>query len=97
MLIGGVDFSDLQLTLKGAQPPAEAGGEPIAAVTVNYGMFLNTVLDFVIIAFAIFMVIKAMNTLERKKQKQPAPKPPEDTKDQKLLGEIRDLLKTRAS
>lgn len=85
LLIGGVDFSNLSLTLK------DAAGD-IPAVTVNYGMFINTVLDFVIIAFAIFMVIKGMNRLKRKQEEAPAA-PPAPPKQEVLLTEIRDLLK----
>lgn len=85
LLLGGVDFSDLALTLKAAEE-----GQP--AVMLKYGMFINTVIDFIIIAFAIFMVIKAMNTLKKKEEVKPAA-PPEPPADVKLLTEIRDLLK----
>ncbi|MBT8040193.1 MAG: large-conductance mechanosensitive channel protein MscL [Gammaproteobacteria bacterium] len=85
MIIGGVDFSELALTLK------EASGE-VAAVTMNYGAFIQTVIDFVIIAFAIFMVIKAMNNMKKKEEAAPE-EPPKPSKEEVLLGEIRDLLK----
>ncbi|WP_337873292.1 large-conductance mechanosensitive channel protein MscL [Ignavibacterium sp.] len=85
LLLGGVDFSNLALTLKAAE-----GDQP--AVLLKYGMFTNTVIDFLIIAFAIFMVIKAMNTLKKKEEEKPAA-PPEPPADVKLLTEIRDLLK----
>ena len=85
MLIGGVDFSDLSLTLKAAAGEAEA-------VTLNYGAFIQTVIDFVIIAFAIFMVIKAMNNLKKKEEEAPAA-PPKPSAEETLLSEIRDLLK----
>ena len=85
MAIGGVDFSDLAITLK------EAAGEA-EAVTLNYGAFIQTVLDFVIIAFAIFMVVKAMNNLKKKEEAAPPP-PPEPSAEETLLTEIRDLLK----
>ena len=85
MAIGGVDFSELAITLKEAVGEAEA-------VTVSYGAFIQTVLDFVIIAFAIFMVVKAMNNL--KKMEEEAPKaPPKPSAEESLLTEIRDLLK----
>ena len=90
LLVGDVSFSDLNMTLKEAGMD-EAGNE-IAAVTLNYGMFLQTIFDFIIIAFAIFMVIKAMNNMKKKEEAAPAP-PPGPTKDQELLTEIRDLLK----
>ncbi|MBQ1782822.1 MAG: large-conductance mechanosensitive channel protein MscL [Gammaproteobacteria bacterium] len=86
-LIGGVDFSDLAVSL----PALMEGREP---VLIAYGKFIQTVLDFTIVAFAIFMVIKALNRLKRKEE--PAPEPaaePEPTKEQLLLTEIRDLLK----
>lgn len=85
MLMGGVDFKDLAIVLK------EAVGET-AAVTVNYGMFIQTVLDFLIIAFAIFMVIKAMNNLKKKEEAAPE-EPPKPSAEEVLLTEIRDALK----
>jgi len=87
MLTGGIDFSDKAVVLK------EAAGDA-AAVTLNYGVFLNVVLDFLIIAFAIFMVVKAMNAAQRKKAEAP-PAPPEPSKEQILLTEIRDALRSR--
>jgi large conductance mechanosensitive channel len=90
VLLGGVDFSSLKLTVKGASVN-EAGGI-VNAVTINYGMFINTVIDFIIIAFAIFMVIKAMNNLKKKEEAAPAA-PPAPSNEEKLLTEIRDLLK----
>jgi large conductance mechanosensitive channel len=85
--IGGVDFSQLSMTLK------EAAGEA-EAVTLNYGAFVQTVVDFVIIAFAIFMVIKAMNSLKKKEEEKPA-EPPKPSAEETLLSEIRDLLRDR--
>jgi large conductance mechanosensitive channel len=85
MLMGGVDFSDLAVVLK------EASGEA-AAVSVNYGAFIQTVLDFIIIAFAIFMVIKAMNKMKKKEEEAPAA-PPKPSAEVELLTEIRDSLK----
>lgn len=90
LLIGGVDFSDLALTLKKAT--TDAAGEVIPAVTLNYGTFINTVIDFVIIALAIFLMIKAVNNLQKKKEEAPAA-PPAPGKEEVLLTEIRDLLK----
>jgi large conductance mechanosensitive channel len=93
ILVGGVDFSDLKLTLKGA---IMEGAEVVSpAVTLNYGAFVNTVIDFTIIAFAIFMMIKFMNNLKKKEEAvpAPAPAPPEPSAEEKLLTEIRDLLK----
>ena len=85
LLIGGVDFSDLAITLKAAE------GD-IPAVVLSYGKFIQTVLDFVIVAFAIFMGVKVINRLKREEAAAPA-EPPAPTKDQELLTEIRDLLK----
>jgi len=85
ILIGGVDFTDLSLTLREAT-------ESVEAVTLRYGSFIQTVVDFVIIAFAIFLVVKAMNRLKRKKEEAPAAPPP-PSKEVTLLSEIRDLLK----
>jgi large conductance mechanosensitive channel len=85
LLVGGVDFSDLALTLQ------EASGE-VAAVTLNYGAFVQTVVDFIIIAFAIFMVVKAMNKMKKKEEAKPAA-PPEPSAEETLLTQIRDLLK----
>lgn len=85
LLLGGMDFSKLALTLK----PGSEGVEP---VLLKYGVFINTTIDFLIIAFAIFMVVKGMNSLKRKQEEAPAA-PPEPPADVKLLTEIRDLLK----
>lgn len=85
LALGGVDFSKLAITLK-------EGSEGVEPVLLKYGIFLNTVIDFIIIAFAIFIVIKAMNSLKKKEEESPAA-PPEPTADVKLLTEIRDLLK----
>jgi large conductance mechanosensitive channel len=87
MLLGGVDFSNLMITLKNA-----VGDAP--AVVVKYGVFINTVIDFVIVAFAIFMVIKGMNAMKKKEEKAPSA-PPEPSKEELLLAEIRDTLKSR--
>jgi large conductance mechanosensitive channel len=87
LLIGGVDFSDLAITLKEATADAEA-------VTLGYGVFLQSVLDFIIIAFAIFIAVKAINRLKRREEAAPAP-PPGPSSEEKLLAEIRDLLKQK--
>lgn len=87
LLIGGVDFTDLAITLKAAE-----GAAP--AVMLSYGKFIQTILDFVIVAFAIFMGVKAINRLKREEAAAPEA-PPAPTKDQELLSEIRDLLKAQ--
>jgi large conductance mechanosensitive channel len=88
ILLGNVNFADLAVTLK------QASGQ-VAAVTVNYGKFIQTVVDFLIVAFAIFMAIKAMNTLKKKEEAAPAPAPPPPSPEATLLAEIRDMLKQR--
>lgn len=87
LIIGGVDFSNLAITLK------EATGDA-AAVTISYGKFIQTVFDFLIVAFAVFMVVKGMNSLKKKEEEAPA-KPPEPSKEEALLAEIRDILKQK--
>lgn len=88
MLLGQVDFSDLAITLKQAVGDAEP-------VLLKYGVFIQTIVDFVIIAFAIFIVVKWMNSLKKKEEEKPAA-PPEPPKEEVLLTEIRDLLKSRS-
>lgn len=90
LMVGGVNFTNLAITLK--QAVVEAGEVVEPAVTINYGNFLQVTFDFIIMAFAIFMMIKAMNSLSKKKEVEP-PKPAETPADVKLLMEIRDLLK----
>lgn len=85
LVIGGVDFKDLQFVMKEA-----VDGNP--AVSLNYGNFLQVTFDFLIVAFAIFMVIKAMNAAKKKEEAAPAA-PPAPSKEEILLTEIRDLLK----
>ena len=84
---GGVDFSGLALKI----PTGREGAEP---VLVHYGVFVNAVVNFLIVAFCIFMLVKAMNTVMKKQAAAPAP-PPEPPAQEKLLAEIRDLLKSR--
>ncbi len=92
MLLGGVDFKDLAYVLRA--PYINEVGEEMSAVTLSYGNFIQNVVDFIIIAFAIFMVIKAINSLQRKKNVEDAPAPaPAPPKSELLLEEIRDLLK----
>ena len=86
-LIGGVDFTKLAIVL----PALQEGKE---AVTVRYGAFLQTMFDFIIVAFAIFLAVKAINRLKRKEEVAPSAPPP-PTKEEVLLTEIRDLLKTK--
>jgi len=97
MLIGGVSFNDWKLVLKEAV--VENGEEIAAAVSINYGAFLSTILDFIILAFAIFCMVKAINALHDKAKRQEEapepPAPPAPSVEETLLTEIRDLLKER--
>ena len=90
LLIGGVDFSKLAITLKAAT--VDAAGKEVPAVVLAYGEFINAVIQFVIVAFAIFMVVKAINRLHRKPADAPAA-PPEPSEEVLLLREIRDSLR----
>ena len=85
LLLGGVDFSNLSLSLKAAE-----GDTP--AVAINYGVFINNVISFVVVAWAVFMLVKAMNAFKKKQEAAPPPAPPADIR---LLTEIRDLLARR--
>jgi len=96
VLTGGVDFTDLKLTIK----EAVVEGENVVseAVTLNYGQFIQDVVDFLIIAFCIFLMIKGITKLSRKKEEEDAAAPapePEPSAEEKLLTEIRDLLKNK--
>ena len=91
ILVGGVKFNDLKLILKQAQTDPITG-ESIDAVTLNYGSFIDTALNFIIISFSIFILIKLINSLKKKEEAKPAA-PPTTTKEEILLTEIRDLLK----
>lgn len=93
VLVGGVNFTDLKLTLKEAVMDGETVVSP--AVTLNYGNFLQSTFDFLIIAFSIFMFIKLINKLSRKKEEAQPATPPAPPADLQLLTEIRDLLKEK--
>lgn len=93
-LIGGVKFTDLKCEL----PSVDLGLEKLEPVTINYGSFIQTVFDFAIIAFCVFLLVKGINKLAKKKEKEkpaPAPAPPAPSAEEKLLVEIRDLLKNK--
>jgi large conductance mechanosensitive channel len=90
---GGMDFSNLVYTLKPAT--TDEAGKAVAAVTINYGKFINFVITFVIVAFAMFILVKGMNRLKKKEAEAPAA-PPAPSPQEKLLAEIRDLLAKRA-
>ena len=96
LILGNVDFSDLFVNLDMSKSfasvaEAEAAGAPI----IKYGLFINTVIDFLIVAFVIFMVIRGINRLQRKREAAPPPPPPPPSTEVVLLSEIRDLLRKR--
>jgi large conductance mechanosensitive channel len=91
LLIGGIDFSSFFVTLKGGAYPTLEAAKAAGAVTINYGLFINAVIRFAIVAFAIFILVKQVNRL---RLNEPAP-PPEPPRQEVLLAEIRDLLKAR--
>lgn len=104
ILTGGTDMAYLKWTLKGRDVTAE--GQPIPPVTIDYGQFINTIVDFVLVAFAVFLVVKTMNALKRRRAAEapsepsaPSPSPsepePGPRREEELLTEIRDLLRSR--
>lgn len=102
-LMGGVNFSDLFINLDpsklakdGTVIKSLAQAKEAGAAVIAYGSFINTVIDFTIVAFCIFIIIKIMSTMKKKPEHAAPAAPPEPTKDQKLLTEIRDLLKARS-
>jgi large conductance mechanosensitive channel len=100
LLLGGVDFSNLFVTVRegAAAGPYEtlAAAQEAGAVTINYGVFANEIVSFLIVAFAVFMLVRSFNKLKREEEAAPPPAPPEPSAEEKLLSEIRDLLKTQA-
>ncbi len=93
LLLGGIDLSQLKVVLKPAEIGPD-GAETAAEVAVTYGAFINTVIDFIIVAFAMFLVVKAINKMKKKEEEAPAA-PPAPPADVVLLEEIRDLLKKK--
>lgn len=92
LLLGKMDFSSLFINLSGGDYANLAAAQAANAPVIRYGLFINTLLDFIIVAFAIFLLVRAINRL---KKAEPAPAPPGPSAEEKLLGEIRDLLKAR--
>lgn len=95
LLTGGVDFSSLFLNLSGTSQPSLAAAKTAGTPTLNYGVFLQTVFDFIIIAFVIFMLVKQVNRFKKEAPAAPPPPPPGPTNEEKLLMEIRDALRDR--
>lgn len=93
LLLGGVDFSDLFITLQGGPYASLAEAKEAGAPVIAYGAFINTVISFIIVAFAVFITIKQFNRLFEKEKA--APPPPAKSRQEELLEEIRDLLKQR--
>ncbi|QDH79513.1 large-conductance mechanosensitive channel protein MscL [Echinicola soli] len=92
LALGGTNFKELMVVLK--EPSVTADGVEVAAVAIKYGAFINTIVDFLIIAFVIFMAIRTMNKLKKKEEAKPTP-PPAPSKEELLLTEIRDILKEK--
>ena len=96
-ILGGIDFSNFFVVLKGdAAYPTLAAAQAAGAVTLNYGLFINALINFVIVAFALFLVVRAINRLTAPKVATPGAPPPPPPEDITLLREIRDLLKRRS-
>jgi large conductance mechanosensitive channel len=91
-MLGGVDFSNLFINLSGGTYPSVAAAKAAGAATINYGIFLNAVVDFVIVAFVLFLVIKGMITLKQRFEKEEVAAPPAPTPSEVYLKEIRDAL-----
>ncbi len=92
LAMGGLDFSELKWVLKPEDPTTEA----IEEVAIQYGAFANTIVQFLIVAFVVFMLVKGINNMRRKQAEEPQAVPPAPTPSETLLTEIRDLLKTKA-
>jgi len=92
LLVGGINFTDIKIIMKDAVSDPATGKILKEAVTLKIGNFIQALVDFTIVAFSIFLMVKGINRLSRKKEVE-APPPPANTKDQELLTEIRDLLK----
>lgn len=98
LALGGVDFADLKFILKDAQVAVMNGDvvatPEIAEVAIYYGNFINTIITFIVVAFAVFMIVRSYNNYLKKKEEAPAPaEPPKPTREEELLTEIRDALK----
>lgn len=92
LAMGGVDFAELKMVLQESVLDAE-GAVATPEVAIMYGTFINTIITFIIVAFCIFLVVKAYNNMKRKEEAAPPPAPAAPSKEEVLLGEIRDLLK----
>ncbi|MCP4428854.1 MAG: large conductance mechanosensitive channel protein MscL [Chloroflexi bacterium] len=99
LLLGDVNFSNLFIDLSGEGYATLAAAQEAGAATINYGVFLNTIINFIIVAFALFLVIRAVNKAQEARQQEkaaaPPPPPPAPSAEEKLLTEIRDLIKSK--
>jgi large conductance mechanosensitive channel len=96
LAIGGIDLSNFFVTLKGGSYPSIEAAKAAGAVTMNYGLFVNAVIRFVIVAFAIFILVKQINRFKKEPPAAEPGPPPEPPRQEVLLAEIRDLLKARS-
>jgi large conductance mechanosensitive channel len=94
-ILGGLDFSNYFINLSGGSYASLHDAKQAGAATINYGAFINAVINFLIVSFAIFILVKQINRFRRQEATKPGP-PPAPTREEMLLGEIRDLLKARA-
>jgi large conductance mechanosensitive channel len=95
LLMGKVDFSSLFIDLSRTSPASLAAAKAAGSPTINYGVFLQSIFDFIIVAFVIFMLVKQVNRFKKEAPAAPPPPPPAPSNEEKLLTEIRDLLKHR--
>ena len=91
--LGGINFSDMFIVLGGGSYPTLAAAKAAGAATINYGVFINTIITFLVVALAMFFLVKSVNAMKRKQAEAPAA--PAPTKEEQLLTEIRDVLKER--
>ena len=95
LALGGVDFANLFISLSGEEFASLAAAQEAGAATINYGLFLNAVIDFLIVGFVIFLIVRQVNRMQKEEEAAPEA-PPEPTNEEVLLGEIRDLLKSQS-
>jgi len=93
-VLRGVDFSNMFIMLGGGSYASLADAQKAGAATINYGVFINSIITFLVVGLAMFFVVKSLNAMKRKQAEAPAA-PPAPTKEEQLLAEIRDLLKER--
>ncbi|MCF4164980.1 large conductance mechanosensitive channel protein MscL [Zavarzinia compransoris] len=97
LLVGGVDFSELYINLTDTDYESLAAAQEAGAAVISYGNFINVAIQFVIVAFAVFLLVKGVNSMMKKQEAAPPPPPPGPTPTESLLAEIRDVLKSKES